>query len=580
MRLTTNIITLILLYSTATAQTPEMVEGWPYITKTEIWAVYAIPRFSFDTSLDYSAVFFNNITREIDKFHLDGTFYEGWPLTEDSVIFARTPIVVDIDHDGRDELVTYGARRSSGPPYYLYSMLYLVDDDGSVMPGFPIIYSRPKPLNVADLDGDGEYEILTFSVDEGLIYCIDRFGNPRPGWPVDLPEDILWSGASCAIGDLDLDGTNEYIFTGMHNIYAYRYDGIMQSGFPVYIYDDSYYHDYTGWGPSVADIDLDGYLEVMISAGRPNDDWTYSGYVAVYEHTGAMRENWPMMFPVGLVRPSPIPADINGDAILEFGFSVTMLDQTYFVDADARILPGWPAPLSRFNAEIIIVDLDGDGDCEIFSDYNSIHADSMGADSNYYYGYGLQYGYDHFGEELPGYPIEVGGSYFRRPPTFGYDENSNRVYMGLFTELNLLPVYDLDTAYVEIYRFPDSTGRPDQWPMVGHDNLMTRNYNFVDYATGIHDGQEIVPKSCILKQNYPNPFNNSTVIEFALPGDELVNLTVYDILGRVVFRPVDSELRAGSHKIVLDFHEVSSGMYFYVLSADNVSINRKMILLK
>jgi hypothetical protein len=93
------------------------------------------------------------------------------------------------------------------------------------------------------------------------------------------------------------------------------------------------------------------------------------------------------------------------------------------------------------------------------------------------------------------------------------------MYMSVHSAAAISP-YDLvDTSYVELYVFPDSTGPPDQWPMQSHDNLHTKNYNFVDNVTAIHSGEDVLPKNYVLKQNYPNPFNSATTIEFALPED-------------------------------------------------------------
>ena len=98
-------IIFIMLVSCLLAQVPQMVEGWPYLTRTDIWAVYSIPRFSFNEYLDSGAIFFNNITCEIDKFHIDGSFYSGWPVIQDSVLFGCPPVLVDVDGDGVIELV-------------------------------------------------------------------------------------------------------------------------------------------------------------------------------------------------------------------------------------------------------------------------------------------------------------------------------------------------------------------------------------------------------------------------------------------------------------------------------------------
>jgi len=573
------LIMLTFLYVSSFAQIPEMVEGWPYLTRTE----YSMPRFSLDTNPDSSAIFFNNITNDIDKFHLDGTFFQGWPIIQERTLFGTTPVIVDIDHDSKDEIVLRGAVRTEDN-HYSHSVLYIIDDDGSIFPGFPQLFNHLRPPNVADLDSDGEYEIIFFSPCENEIYCIDRFGNSKPGWPITMPDDVIGSASGAgAVGDLDLDGCLEYIVKGNYNIYAYRHDGAMQEGFPIPVLDAGFFY-IPRYGPYLGDVDLDGYLEILVSADSL-DNGDFSCYVAVYEHNGQLKENWPLRFPGEFSWMMPIPADINDDGVPEMGFAAGPF--TYFVDVDGNNLPGWPVMFTRPDgqpreptSDIIAVDIDGDGDCEIFCDYNGTHADSVSPDSTeWYWGHSYLFACDHLGQNLPGYPIEVNGEYFSRPPAFAYDEVSHQLYMGLFTELDL-PSLNIDTAYVEIYLFPDSTGPPDQWPMMSHDNLHTKNYNFVDNVTAIHEGKEPLPKTYVLMQNYPNPFNSSTVIQFSLPKEEEIELAVYDILGRKVAELAHGRFSAGSHRVKWNSADCASGMYFYTMQTAKTQISRKMMLLR
>ncbi|MFA7288470.1 MAG: T9SS type A sorting domain-containing protein [Melioribacteraceae bacterium] len=83
-----------------------------------------------------------------------------------------------------------------------------------------------------------------------------------------------------------------------------------------------------------------------------------------------------------------------------------------------------------------------------------------------------------------------------------------------------------------------------------------------------------------LNQNYPNPFNPSTEIMFTLPISGHVSLKVYDILGREVRTLVNQELTGGSHKVIFDARNLSSGIYFYRLQNGNYSQTKKMILVK
>lgn len=93
------------------------------------------------------------------------------------------------------------------------------------------------------------------------------------------------------------------------------------------------------------------------------------------------------------------------------------------------------------------------------------------------------------------------------------------------------------------------------------------------------------PVSLTLYQNYPNPFNPLTVIRFHLPYREHVTLDVHDVQGRLISRLVDGVRESGPHAVtwngVNEYGEpVSSGIYFYCLTAGKESISRKMILLR
>jgi hypothetical protein len=89
-----------------------------------------------------------------------------------------------------------------------------------------------------------------------------------------------------------------------------------------------------------------------------------------------------------------------------------------------------------------------------------------------------------------------------------------------------------------------------------------------------------LPKEFSLSQNYPNPFNPSTVINFSLPQDAQVKLTVYDMLGREVAVMVNELRSAGTYSIAVDGRSMASGIYVYRLEAGNRTFTRKMTLIK
>jgi hypothetical protein len=88
-----------------------------------------------------------------------------------------------------------------------------------------------------------------------------------------------------------------------------------------------------------------------------------------------------------------------------------------------------------------------------------------------------------------------------------------------------------------------------------------------------------IPEAFALS-NYPNPFNPQTEIEFKLPREEKVSLTVYNVFGQQVATLIHGTLAAGTHHALFDGASQPSGIYFYSLSAGTTVQTRKMILLK
>ncbi len=81
-------------------------------------------------------------------------------------------------------------------------------------------------------------------------------------------------------------------------------------------------------------------------------------------------------------------------------------------------------------------------------------------------------------------------------------------------------------------------------------------------------------------QNFPNPFNPSTTINYKIPTNGFVTLKVYNILGEEVATLVNEEKETGIHQVKFDGSNLSSGMYFYKLTAGKTTEIKKMMLLK
>jgi photosystem II stability/assembly factor-like uncharacterized protein len=124
-----------------------------------------------------------------------------------------------------------------------------------------------------------------------------------------------------------------------------------------------------------------------------------------------------------------------------------------------------------------------------------------------------------------------------------------------------------------IYFINDYTG----WTCGGGGRIM---HTTSGGTTAIAGNSETVPCRYMLEQNYPNPFNPSTKINFAILKTALVTLKVYDMLGREVAMLVNEFKQAGYYSLDFNASNLSSGIYFYKLQANDFTDIKKMVLVK
>jgi len=84
----------------------------------------------------------------------------------------------------------------------------------------------------------------------------------------------------------------------------------------------------------------------------------------------------------------------------------------------------------------------------------------------------------------------------------------------------------------------------------------------------------------VLRQPVPNPFNPITRISYALPRENFVKLSVYDITGRLVEELVSGVRPAGEHVVEWNAHGMASGVYFYRIEGRECVQTKKMLLMK
>ncbi len=108
------------------------------------------------------------------------------------------------------------------------------------------------------------------------------------------------------------------------------------------------------------------------------------------------------------------------------------------------------------------------------------------------------------------------------------------------------------------------------------DSLYLQN-QFTDVKD--HGGL-LLPAEFNLAQNYPNPFNPTTTIQYSIPKSVNVEIKVYDVLGNEVTTLVNVEKPAGVYEVEFNAKNLSSGVYFYKLTAGSFTETKKMTLLK
>jgi len=128
------------------------------------------------------------------------------------------------------------------------------------------------------------------------------------------------------------------------------------------------------------------------------------------------------------------------------------------------------------------------------------------------------------------------------------------------------------------YQFADPT-----WN--GTANFCIKGLAVEDGPTGSHSFDDEIVPSFSLAQNYPNPFNPSTKIEYTLPKQTTVVLTVYNLIGQEVATLVNEAQSSGVHSAAWDGRDnngqvVSSGVYIYRLRAGAEVQSRKMIFMR
>ncbi|MDF1798498.1 MAG: VCBS repeat-containing protein [Planctomycetota bacterium] len=298
----------------------------------------------------------------LDVFDHTGTAVPGWGHS----LGVRDLSVGDIDGDGRPEVVV--ARTSSSAISYEHDGTYKVDYS---IPSFPFFQWESAPA-LADLDGDGDLEVIGRGTDSVAIWHGD--GSLTAGSPVAVPGGTT---ARPVVADLDGDGSLELVITadtyvpfqpGLDLMYVLSSTGTVLPGWPQSVAMSI--HDQ----PSVADLDGDGDLEVVLTGGSSGG----APQVFALHHTGVAVAGFPVVPQSGVPaigRSAVTFGDVDGDELPELLLQVG--NAIFAIDGDGSDLPGFPFVLpaavssATSSPAPVLADLDKDGLAELVATASS-----------------------------------------------------------------------------------------------------------------------------------------------------------------------------------------------------------------
>ncbi len=137
--------------------------------------------------------------------------------------------------------------------------------------------------------------------------------------------------------------------------------------------------------------------------------------------------------------------------------------------------------------------------------------------------------------------------------------------------------YQMPDFYTETY--PPATGYEDYMNRV-YVGIYSNDAQGEGGGTVGSDFEKLNPNDFSLSQNYPNPFNPVTQIKFELDRESKVMLELFDVKGAKVKTLLNEYLASGNHQYTFDGSNLSSGVYFYSMTANGINHTRKLVLMK
>ncbi len=452
---------------------------------------------------------------------MDGITRRVFQMPESSYTI---PAVYDVNSDGIKEIITGDTGGN----------LYILEPDSTVLDSFKFRRIVGSPL-VVDMDGDGHAEIVIGS-DDSKIHIIHTLNDSiidvyLGQWIWTVP--LFVNGYIYVVSD---DGT----------LFKLTPDGkiVWRRG------EESL--TFTTSSPVACDIDRDGKVEIIYSAGRR----------VVYCIDEDGNREWEYSIPERTFFSSPAIGDVNGDGWPEFVFASGK--KIYALDKNGFPLNGFPVDM-RFSEEIqssiILYDVDGDSMPEII----------FGSPD------GGIYGLKGDGKIHRYFPLTTGMRVYSTPYLF--EKNDSLILMSTS-----------DDGYLYGWYLGQNPSGGFNYPQI---YLNPQHNAFVDISLipqpvsgSITSISALVPEREFYI--YPSPVNGTKGTLRYFVGDDvsglIVNLKIFSVSGRRIFTRTDVNPEYGYHEYNIDFSRYGDGIYIAQLVAEwngeKIVLNKRFGVLK